>query len=124
MLKFHYKGTNMELTPSIVEYIEKKLKALEKFVEEEVEALAKVEVGKTTNHHQKGDIFRAEINLSLGDKQFRSVVTTGDLYSSIDGIKDEIVREVERAKRKQIHLFKRGHRAIKNMIRGFWGKEE
>ncbi len=118
MLKKHIKATNIELTEAIENYVEKKIQSLEKFVEDGVEALARIEVGKTSHHHNKGDIFRAEINLKISDKDFRAVFETSDLYAAIDGMRDEIFAEVSRAKRKQFHLLKRGHQKIKDMLRG------
>lgn len=122
MLKKHVKATNMELTEAISDYIDTKVDALKKFIDEEVEALAKIEVGKTTNHHHKGDVFRAEINLTIKDKDYRAVVETSDLYAAIDDMKDEIVAEVSKAKRKHFHLLKKGHQKIKNFLKGFRSK--
>lgn len=122
MLKKHVKATNMELTEAISDYIDTKVDALKKFIGEEVEALAKIEVGKTTNHHHKGDVFRAEINLTIKDKDYRAVVETSDLYAAIDDMKDEIIAEVSKAKRKHFHLLKKGHQKIKDFLKGFRSK--
>lgn len=120
MLKKHIKTTNIELTPSIREYAEKKVDALLKFVKDEVEALAEIEVGKTTHHHHKGDVFKAEINLSFNDKQFRAEVVSDDLYKAIDRMKDEILREVKNAKEKKEHLLKRGKQKVKAFLKRVW----
>lgn len=122
MLKKHIKATNIELTPAISDYVDKKVDVLNKFIGEEIDALAKIEVGKTTNHHNKGDIFRAEINLTIGKKDYRAVVETSDLYAAIDDMKDEIVAEVSKAKRKHFHLLKKGHQKIKDFLKGFRSK--
>lgn len=123
MLKHHIKATNFELTPAISDYLSKKLSALDKFTND-VEAIARIEVGRTTHHHNKGDIFRAEINLDLGDKSkmFRAVCETSDIYSAIDQMKDDILAEVTKAKRKNLHLLKRGHQKIKDIMRRISGK--
>ncbi len=95
MLKQHVKATNIELTTAIADYVEKKIKTLEKIIPKHLEVLAEVEVGKTTHHHHKGDVFRAEVNLKLDDKQLRSVVVEDDLYKAIDKVKDGMMREME-----------------------------
>lgn len=118
MIKHHVKATNMQLTEAISDYLSEKLKSLQKFIKSEMEGIARVEVGKTTNHHNKGDIFRAEINLEFGDKKFRAVVESDDLYKAIDQMKDDVVREVTRANKKRIHLLKRGHQRIKDVLKG------
>ncbi|HYC34158.1 MAG TPA: ribosome-associated translation inhibitor RaiA [Candidatus Paceibacterota bacterium] len=124
MLKQHLKATNIELTDAISDYVEKKIGVLEKIIAPQLESLAEVEVGKTTNHHNKGDVFRAEVNLTMGDKQLRAVAVENDLYKAIDKVKDGIVREVKNAKGRRENLIKRGHRKLKGMMRGLWGGEE
>lgn len=118
MLNKHLKATGIELTDAIRDYVEKKIDALQRIISDEKEALAEIEVGKTTEHHHKGEIFRAEINLTLDKKQFRAVSVQSDLYSAIDKMKDEIVGEVKRSNRKRFHLLKKGHQKIKSMIKG------
>lgn len=119
MLKKHIKATNIELTDAIREYAEKKVDVLVRFIDKEKEALAEIEVGKTTNHHNKGEIFRAEINLTMGDKQFRAVSETTDLYAAIDQMKDQIVREVKNARSRGRALFRKGHQKVKDIMKGF-----
>ncbi|MDQ5950413.1 MAG: putative sigma-54 modulation protein [Patescibacteria group bacterium] len=119
MLNKHIKATNIELTEAIRDYAEKKVDTLNKFIEKEKESLAEIEVGKTTNHHNKGEIFRAEINLTMGDKQFRAVSETTDLYSAIDEMRDQIVREVKNHKSKSRALFRKGHQKVKDIMKGF-----
>jgi ribosomal subunit interface protein len=119
MIKHHIKHTNMELTPAISDYLAKKLGALEKFVDDGVDAIARIEVGRTTNHHHKGDVFRAEINLEFGKNKFRAEVEGSDLYRAIDEMKDEIVSEVIRASKKKRHLLRRGRQKIKDIMRNF-----
>lgn len=123
MLKHHIKSTNLEMTEAISDYLAKRLDTLDKFIDKEIEALAKVEVGKTSHHHHKGDIFRAEVNLNIGGKNFRAVAETSDLYAAIDKMRDEIVAEVTKSKRKSLHLLRRGHQKIKNMIKGIFGRK-
>lgn len=123
MLKQHVKATNIELTEAISDYVEKKIGVLEKIIAKDLEALAEIEVGKTSHHHNKGDVFRAEVNLTMGDKQLRSVAVENDLYKAIDKVKDGIVREVKNAKGRKESLIKRGHRKIKGMMKGMWGRD-
>jgi len=112
------KSKNIDLTPAIKDYTEKRISGITKFTGEDVSAI--VEIGKTTMHHKQGDVFSAEINVttSLG-KQFRAVSEKADLYEAIDDVRNEIVREVSSAKGKKEALWKRGAQKIKNMMRGF-----
>ena len=98
--------TGIPASSEVEDYIEKKLGFLEKllahYTEDTNEALFEVEVGKTTEHHQKGDVYRAEINFTAGGVRLRAVATTDDLYAALDDAKDEMQREMRRYKEKQI----------------------
>ena len=98
------KATGIELTQAISNYVEEKIGGLEKYLKRmdggAVEA--RVEVGRTTKHHNKGDIFRAEINLSVPGKVLRAEKESSDLYASIDLMHDEIKRQIVSFKSKKI----------------------
>jgi putative sigma-54 modulation protein len=123
MIKHNVKATNMELTDAISEYLSKRVSSVEKFINEEKEALANVDIGKISNHHRKGDIFRAEMNLTINGKRFTAKVEKDDLYAAIDKMRDDIVREVEKAKKKDWSLFKRGHKKVKDFLKRVYDRE-
>lgn len=114
----------MEITSAISNYVEEKLRNVEKFAiaHESEDPLAEVELGKTTNHHHSGDLFRAETNLSVRGKQFRAVSEQADLYAAIDDMRNELVRELNSHKDKSRTLVRRGAGMIKNLLR--FGKGE
>lgn len=117
-MKINIKATDFSLTPSISEYIEKKIDMLEKFFRGTDEVLVSVEVGRTTKHHKSGDIFRAEIHISAGGEEYYAVVEKDDLYAAIDEVKDEIVHELTSRRKKALRLFRRGGAKIKNLLKG------
>lgn len=124
-MQINIKGTNIELTDSLRDYLDKKLEGLEEFTDSnKEEAIAQVELAKTTNHHRSGDIFRAELNIRVHGKQLRAVSETEDLHSSIDKVKDEIFREVKKHKDKRRSLIRRGGHRVKNMMRGIFGRNQ
>ncbi len=86
------KATLMELTPSIEDYINEKIGGLNKYFDNII--ACEVEVGKTTEHHHKGDIFRAEVNLSVPKKVLRAEAETDDLYKSITAVKEKLKIEL------------------------------
>ena len=112
------KSTNIELTPALKDYTEKRISGISKFTGEDIVAL--IEIGKTTAHHKSGEVFRAEANVttSLG-KQFRAVSEKSDLYEAIDDVRNEMVRVLSSSKGKKEALWKRGARRMKNMLKGF-----
>jgi len=95
------KVKNFELTSSIKEYIEIKLKYLEKFLVKELEegsVMIDFEVAKTTRHHKKGNIFYAEANLKIMGTVLRAEKTSDDLLAAIDKVKDILAEEIKRFK--------------------------
>jgi len=122
-MRINEKGTNMQITPDIKDYLYKKLAHLEKFLNiADDSVLCEVELGKVSQHHKNGCVFRTEINLHLAGKNLRSESTTDELFSSIDIAKDEMVRELESYKDKKVGLVRRGGAKIKNIIKGVFNK--
>jgi len=63
---------------------------------------ARVEVEKTTNHHQKGEIYRAEVNLMIGGDLLRIEKTEKDVFKAIDKVKDHLDMVIKKYKDKKI----------------------
>lgn len=112
------KSTNFPLTPSISDRIENSLGSLKKIVHnfgDEIET--RVEVGRSSFHHKKGEVFFAEVNLRLGKNQIRSRSESTDVYSAIDMVKDELRNEILRFKEKKETMFRRGARSVGKFFR-------
>lgn len=93
------KGTNMELTEAIKDYVNEKVGSLEKYFDGILEA--RVDVGIISHHHQKGDIFRAEVNLEVPQKHvLRAEAEREDLYAAINEVKDELQLQLKKFKEK------------------------
>lgn len=125
------KGTNLELHNDLKEYAEEKIGGLKKFMEDidlgGNRVVARIELAKTTQHHQQGDIYRAEVNLELPRKMLRSVVETDDIYKSIDDVKDELRIMINEYKAEKVDASRRGRRFIKDLKRISplaWAKNE
>jgi ribosomal subunit interface protein len=114
------KSTNMELTDAISDFVMARVNSLDKFVNpDDTSASIDIEVGKTTEHHNKGNVFMAEFNLQVGGKNFRSSNNNEDLYTAIDKVKEEMANELRRNKGKNKTLFKKGSSVLKNLLKGF-----
>lgn len=122
-MKINEKGVNMDITSDIRDYLYKKLEHVEKFLNPaDQSVMCDVELGKISNHHNKGDVFRTEINLHIAGKNLRAESEMDDLFASIDIAKDEIIREIQTNKDKKVSMMKRGGAKIKNMIKGLFNK--
>ena len=117
-MNINIKATNMELTSAINDYVNKRLSGIKKFVKDGEEMIAHIEVGKTTNHHKQGDVFRAEFNIEISGSKFYTFSEKEDLYAAIDDAKEEIVRQITSNKDRKQTLFKRGASSIKKMLKG------
>lgn len=124
-MRTNIKATGINLTPAISDYLGEKLSHLERFLDASDESLlANVELGKTTQHHKHGEVFRAEIKLHGAGQDFYAVAHESDLYAAIDKLKDEIIAEIKSRREKKSTLLRRGGRKIKNMLRSLnpWKK--
>lgn len=95
------KTSNIELTDAIRAYAEEKALSLEKFIHEDSAALV-MEVGKSTNHHNKGPFMRCEMNLTLPGVMLRAEEEREDLYEAIDAVRDELKRQILDRKERQV----------------------
>jgi ribosomal subunit interface protein len=124
-MKINEKGVNMQITPDIKGYLYKKLEHLEKFINQNDDSvLCEVELGKVSEHHKNGDIFRTEINLHIAGKNLRAVSEMDELFASIDIAKDDMVRELQTNKDRRVSMVKRGGAKIKSMIKGIFSSEQ
>ncbi|MBI3634000.1 MAG: ribosome-associated translation inhibitor RaiA [Candidatus Yonathbacteria bacterium] len=118
-MQIKIKATNIEITDAISAYVEEKIESVEKFVvpHQKEEVIADIEIGKTTNHHNSGDVFRAEVMVRVRGKQFRAVSQKDDLYAAIDDVRNELIREINSVKGKERTLVRRGAGMIKDLLR-------
>lgn len=132
-MKISIKGTRIELTPAIYDYVHKKISSIDKYVDKDYpSAIAQVEVGKNTEHHKAGNVFRAEVHITGAGLDLYAVSEMEDLYAAIDTVKDEIVHNAVQMKGRRETLTRKGARIMKNVMKGLsdntargfsWGME-
>lgn len=104
----------MELLDSIKGYLDKKIIAVaERFFKAEEPVNLDIEVGKATKHHNKGKVFRAEVNLLVGKKMLRAESYGEDLYEAIDLLEAELENEIKKFKARIKTLIIKGARSVK-----------
>ena len=111
-MNINIKGTKIDLTPAIKNYVQEKMDMLEKYLGDTKVINASFEVELTTHHHQKGEIFRAEANLKLPGDFIRVEKTESDLYKAIDKVKDHLHMVITKHKEKKIKSERRGQEKI------------
>lgn len=115
-MKMNIKATGIELTPAISSYAEKRLMKVGKFLDGD--PVMSVELGKSTQHHKQGEVFRAEVRISGSGANYYAAKESQDLYAAIDEVKDEVIHEITKTKGKKRELVRRGQRAFKDLARG------
>ncbi len=107
-MQINIKATKIELTPAIKNYVQEKMDMLEKYLGDMKVINVNFEVEMTTNHHLKGEIFRAEANIKLAGDFIRVEKTEKDLYKAIDKVKDHLQGIIKKHKEKLIDKKRRG----------------
>ncbi len=100
-MRLQIKAKGFELTPSLQQFVEEKMGGLGKYVsrwDENDALLMTVEVAKTTNHHNKGEVFYAEANLDIPKHLLRVEETAEDMHAAIDVLKDRMKNELLKLK--------------------------
>ena len=108
-MKVNIKATHTELTPAVEDRIARICERLEKLADVgDPDALeCNVEVGKTTEHHRKGNVYRAEINFTAAGRYLRAVADGETEVAALDLAHDEIKHELVHSKHKEQSLTRR-----------------
>jgi ribosomal subunit interface protein len=112
-MRINIKSKDLELTPAIRDFVEEKVNSVEKFVDSLYDgnfvspsgkvkspAEAWVEIGKTTHHHKKGQVFMAECIMKFPKHEVVAKAVAQSLESAVTEMKDELQRELKKEKRK------------------------
>lgn len=119
-MELRIKGTKYEPTPEILDQANKQVLPLARFLGNDyTEALAELELEKAVGGMEKGDIWRAELNVSHEGRKFRAESTKAQLSHALTTVARDMKRELSRARTKHGDLFKKGGAAVKGFLRGF-----
>jgi ribosomal subunit interface protein len=111
---------NFEMDAGTKDYLEKRLKSIEKFVDiNDENTNLSIEIGKATDHHQKGNFFRTEINLNFGGNYYRAEAEEVSIPSSIDISVEELLMQLGKSKDKKVSMLRRSGARVKDFLRRF-----
>jgi ribosomal subunit interface protein len=100
-MEFAIKTKNLQLTDAIVGAIHKRIESLVRKAKRFGPSVAgEVEVGRTSNHHKKGELYRAEVHVWLPGNPVYAEATQEDLYVAINEAKRDAERQVVERKGK------------------------
>lgn len=110
------------LTDEVREYVEDKIKKIEKVTDKADTTLrADIELG-TTGGSRTGEQYRAEINLKFSGGFARAEATRDTLHAAIDEAVEEVRGEVRKSVTKHRDLVRRGAAKVKDIFRYWSGK--
>jgi len=125
-MKIIIKTKDITLNKALQDFIYKKVGKLNKFVKPFEKSSTdkgkspveiEVEVGRTTKHHQKGDIFRAEGQMFVSGENVRAEAVSEDLKKSVVEMQKDLKRELKKYKNKMATKTKKRRRFLKSITR-------
>ncbi|MCM3004555.1 ribosome hibernation-promoting factor, HPF/YfiA family [Priestia koreensis] len=91
---YNIRGENIEVTPAIKDYVEKKISKLERYFNDTPKSEVYVNL-KVYNNDQK-----IEVTIPMSDLVLRAEETNTDLYAAIDLVVDKLERQIRKHKTK------------------------
>jgi len=119
-MNINIKITGLDISTAVSEYVNKRLEKISKLLNDDSAIQCDIELARTSEHHHKGDVFRAEIHIVGSGKNVYASSEREDLYSAIDDTRDEILRVLKANKSKRISLIRKSGAKVKDMIKGLW----
>ncbi len=108
------------IEPEISALAEKKVRALKKYLRKgSAVSQVYVEFGKVSEAHQKGNIWRTQINLDHDGRRYHADATRETIQESIGTSVRELEHELQKAKQQRENIIKRGGAALKSIMKGF-----
>ena len=117
-MRITIKYKNIDPTPALDAYVERKIGSLSKFMktlEANREILAEVELARPNKHHNKGEVFYAEVNMNLPGKLLRASQKDYDMRVAIDGVKDDLQRQIKKDSDKRRARSSKNARAVRKL---------
>ena len=106
-MKISVRGKNMEVTPALKEYVEKRLGKLEKFSENLQDGNATLSAIRSRH--------RVEVTIPVNGWLLRGEEETDDMYSSIDLVVEKLEKQIDKYKGK---FSKNSKKGVKDVVGG------
>ncbi|MFJ7977640.1 ribosome hibernation-promoting factor, HPF/YfiA family [Peribacillus sp. NPDC096379] len=99
-MEYNIRGENIEVTPAIREYVEKKIGKLERYFSHAPDATAMVNL--RVNHNTS----KVEVTIPMTNLVLRAEEDNADMYAAIDLITDKLERQIRKHKTKVNRKFR------------------
>ncbi|MGM7634529.1 ribosome hibernation-promoting factor, HPF/YfiA family [Bacillus sp. Hm123] len=101
MMDYNIRGENIEVTPAIREYVEKKIGKLERYFNETPNATVHVNLKVYSDKNSK-----VEVTIPMKNLVLRAEERNADMYAGIDLIVDKLERQIRKHKTKVNRKFR------------------
>ena len=116
----HNEEVEKEATEEVMEKMKRKLNGMKKYLGKKDELVqVYVELGKSTEAHQSGNVWRTQINLDFKGQRYHVDTTAEHLQAAIDFAVRDLESEIRKATQKGKSMLRRGGGALKSFMRGF-----
>lgn len=110
------------MTDEVSAYLDEKLIAIEKILSDPDDSTIRWDVELAQTRDQRAPVFRAEVNIFLNGETLRAESTGETMNAAIDGVKNEMQRQLRKVKSKNSSFLRRGGSQIKKFLK--FGREE
>ncbi|MFC4322479.1 ribosome hibernation-promoting factor, HPF/YfiA family [Litchfieldia salsa] len=100
-MKYNVRGENIEVTPALREYVEKKLSKLERYFDGTPDANVHVNLKVYNDKEQK-----IEVTIPMTQLVLRAEESHNDMYAAIDLVVDKLERQIRKHKTKVNRKFR------------------
>lgn len=121
-MELRLKGTRYEPTDELKAQVAEKVGGLARFLDEsKAQAYAAVELERAVGGQQKGDVWRAEVQVTHESGEFRAESTKAKLDHALTTAVRDVAREMSRAHKKAQTSARRRNSVMKSLLKGFGG---
>jgi ribosomal subunit interface protein len=113
-IQYHFNG--LREAEELRDTVTQKLEQLKKFTKRANSVYAEVEFSKTAAQHN-GPVYRCEVNLRVDGALYRAEATEESFLAAVDEVRNELDKELRRAKGKYFALREKAGRTIKRLMR-------
>lgn len=124
-MQIHFKSSHgnaeeKDIFSKATDLAERKIRTLKKYFKKNEEVVqVYVELGKVSESHQNGNIWRVQINLDSVGKRYHADDTAETIEKAVDKAVSEIDAELRKVKQRSQSMLRKGGGAVKSFLRGF-----
>jgi ribosomal subunit interface protein len=97
-MRITIQGIHLDITAALEEYVKRRFVSLERVLkkfESRQDLILRVDIARSTRHHQKGDVFSVSVSLRIGRTTLRVEQTGNDVRQAIDDAQKRFKKIVE-----------------------------